>query len=574
MIRTRSVIMFCLVMVFCFGSMTSVSIAGMARKIVLFHEEVTTLQIEEFVWDWENENVSLFKSMPFVNGIVLNVPDSITSEELADNDLVLSVENDQAVDLQAVRAAADGGSADGGSADGGSADGGSADGGSANGGSGRCIETVSAKPKKNYRSWAIAKLHDQLYDPSEAMADFNKKDVPKSIKKAKGKSTIKIAIFDTGVAVHHERLHRSLRKVVKGGVDLINVPEGVEMSELVHIDDQIPEDDNGHGTHVIGLVAGRNIGLGTDFDLYSVKILDEYAMGDLSTIITGLQWAIENDIDIVNMSIGFRKDSPAVRQAVKKAHEAGIIMVASAGNHSNWDAPAPNSAADGGSADGGSADGGSADGGSADGGSADGGSADGGSADGGSADGGSADGGSADGGSADGGSADGGSADGGSADGGSADGGSADGGSADGGSASGDSGNAGLSTETDLPWYSVMYPARYPEVIAVGSSDAYGEMTGFTNFDDNLDILAPGTDIVSSDLGNGFGTANGTSLSSPIVAAAIAMMIAHDRKLDSNLTSMEQIKSILIETADPTSSGVGDLNLIDAFDEVDILNNN
>ncbi len=491
MLRPRRLIMLCLVMMFCLGSMASASNAGMARKIVLFHEDVSNRQIRKFIKEWKPEGASLFKSIPFVNGIILNVPDRITSEKLADDDRVLSVENDQEVELQAIRAAADGGSADGGSADGGSADGGSADGGST-----QFIKSVPDVPEEDYRSWAFVKLHDQNYDPENLMELYDKNFIPKQIQEAKG--SIKIAIFDTGVEYRHKRIDG----VVKGGIDLVNLPDNFSIEDIMSIDDDIPVDDNGHGTHVIGLVAGRNVGLGTDFYLYAVKVLDQYAMGDLSTIILGLQWAVANEIDIVNMSIAFRKDSPAVRKAVQTAHEAGMIMVASAGNHSNWDLPDPNSSADGGSADGGSADGGSADGGSADGGS----------------------------------------------------------------------GNT--ESSSDLPWYSVMYPARYPEVIAVGSSDAYGDMTGFTNFDDTLDILAPGTDIVSSDLGNGFGSCSGTSMSAPIVSAAIAMMIAYDQQLDSNLTSMEQIKSILKETADPTASGVGDLNLIGALEGVDILNNN
>ena len=51
----------------------------------------------------------------------------------------------------------------------------------------------------------------------------------------------------------------------------------------------------------------------------------------------GLQWAIDNDMDIVNMSFGYRKDSPAVRRAVQEVHKAGIIMIAAWGNRSNYD---------------------------------------------------------------------------------------------------------------------------------------------------------------------------------------------------------------------------------------------
>ncbi|WP_373501545.1 S8 family serine peptidase, partial [Desulfococcus sp.] len=168
-----------------------------------------------------------------------------------------------------------------------------------------------------------------------------------------------------------------------------------------------------------------------------------------------------------------------------------------------------------------------------------------------------------DGASADGASADGASADGASADGASADGASADGASADGASADGASGNG-------LPEFSVMYPARYPEVIAVGASNAYGKLATFSNSGEEMDIMAPGASILSVDITNGdhytgLGTTSGTSMSVPYVTAAVAMMLALDPAL-----SADEIKDILTETAhiEDVDSSAGDLNLVAALDEV------
>jgi subtilisin family serine protease len=140
---------------------------------------------------------------------------------------------------------------------------------------------------------------------------------------------IRVAILDTGV----DFTHPSLAGKIKGGFDFITLTPG------------LPQDDNGHGTHIAGTLSARleddPFGLVPPIELYSVKILDKYAMGNLDNIILGLTWALDNKIDVVNMSIGYREDSPAVRLAIKKAYEAGLIMVAAAGNHSNWDDPSP-----------------------------------------------------------------------------------------------------------------------------------------------------------------------------------------------------------------------------------------
>ncbi|MBW1999833.1 MAG: S8 family serine peptidase [Deltaproteobacteria bacterium] len=170
---------------------------------------------------------------------------------------------------------------------------------------------------------------------------------------------MKIAILDTGIDVNHP----NLRGIVKGGFDVTTMREG------------IPVDDNGHGTHIAGticaLISSAGFGLSIPAELYSVKILDRYTYGDLYNILLGLQWAITRNMDLVNLSVAYRDDSPAVRKAIEKATQAGMVLIAAVGNHSNWDAP-PIGAALVGAADGGAADGGAADGGAADGGAADG----------------------------------------------------------------------------------------------------------------------------------------------------------------------------------------------------------
>jgi subtilisin len=116
-----------------------------------------------------------------------------------------------------------------------------------------------------------------------------------------------------------------------------------------------------------------------------------------------------------------------------------------------------------------------------------------------------------------------------------------------------------------------MYPARYPEVIAVGASTADGEMADFSNSGSELDLTAPGERVVSTAMSRnrrhkgGFGVCSGTSMATPHVTAAVAFMLALKADLDS-----EEIQSILWETSDGLldHQAVGDLNLIEALEKV------
>jgi subtilisin family serine protease len=133
-------------------------------------------------------------------------------------------------------------------------------------------------------------------------------------------STVKVAILDTGI----DYTHPDLAGNVKGGINTIT-PAKTYM------------DDNGHGTHVAGITAALNntvgvIGVGPQISLYAVKALDRRGSGYLSDIIEGLQWSIDNKMQVINMSLGSSSDNLSFHQAVQAVYQAGIIQVAAAGN--------------------------------------------------------------------------------------------------------------------------------------------------------------------------------------------------------------------------------------------------
>jgi len=137
-------------------------------------------------------------------------------------------------------------------------------------------------------------------------------------------TTIKVAILDTGIDLDHP----DLRDNIKGNVNLINPRKS-------------GNDDSGHGTHVAGVAAAVDndigvIGVGPEVSLYAVKVLDRKGSGRLSDLIEGLQWCIDNKMQVVNMSLGSSGDNQSFHDAIISTYQAGIIQVAAAGNNGEY----------------------------------------------------------------------------------------------------------------------------------------------------------------------------------------------------------------------------------------------
>lgn len=131
---------------------------------------------------------------------------------------------------------------------------------------------------------------------------------------------VRVAILDTGIDLEH----LDLLDNIKGNVNTISSRRN-------------GDDDNGHGTHVAGSIAAVDntigvIGVGPKIYLYAVKVLGKNGSGWLSDIIEGLEWSINNKMQVVNMSLGSSGDNQSFHDAVIKAYQAGILLVAAAGN--------------------------------------------------------------------------------------------------------------------------------------------------------------------------------------------------------------------------------------------------
>lgn len=143
---------------------------------------------------------------------------------------------------------------------------------------------------------------------------------------------ISVAIIDTGVAPHED-----LIKPVNRIVDFKD-----------YVNNKLnPYDDNGHGTHVAGIIAGNGyssrgkyVGVAPKANIVAIKALDENGGGSISDIISALAYIIEVkdnfNIKVINISLGTPAtnscENDPLCKAVSKANEAGLIVVTAAGN--------------------------------------------------------------------------------------------------------------------------------------------------------------------------------------------------------------------------------------------------
>jgi minor extracellular protease Epr len=205
---------------------------------------------------------------------------------------------------------------------------------------------------------------------------------------------VRIAVIDSGITPH-SNLH------VVDGISFIS---GITSYH----------DDNGHGTHVAGIIGAKhttfgNHGVAPGAKLYAVKSLDKTGTGTLSSVMAGIEWAIANNMDIINMSLGVSTPSKVLEEVLAKAHDNGILLVAAAGN-----------------------------------------------------------------------------------------------------SGFSETGN-------------VMYPAKYSSVIAVSAIDRFDNRSSFSSTGQEVEMTAPGSDIVSTSIHNGYLQMSGTSMAASFVTGSLAL---------------------------------------------------
>ncbi len=137
---------------------------------------------------------------------------------------------------------------------------------------------------------------------------------------------VHVAVVDSGIDSDHPDLAPSLGE----GYAVVEY-DGRE-------DDAEPwDDDDGHGTHCAGIAdAASNaegvVGVSTEATLHAVKVTTGHGEGTGMTVAAGVTWAADQGYEVISMSLGARRPSAVVHDAVQYATERGSLVVAAAGN--------------------------------------------------------------------------------------------------------------------------------------------------------------------------------------------------------------------------------------------------
>lgn len=133
-----------------------------------------------------------------------------------------------------------------------------------------------------------------------------------------------VAVLDTGLDADHVEFE---------DFDTDNWAEFDDHGNLVDIE---PRDQNGHGTHVAGTVlggdaSGINIGVAPEAELYAGNVLPD-GSGTLAQIVAGIQWAVEEDVDVINMSLGGAGYPGIYVDVIENALAEDTLVISSSGN--------------------------------------------------------------------------------------------------------------------------------------------------------------------------------------------------------------------------------------------------
>jgi subtilisin family serine protease len=195
----------------------------------------------------------------------------------------------------------------------------------ASGTSSKAVKWVIDKIQPNYVYSAFAEPTDPKWDDLWGMEMIN---MPQAWDTEKGSENITVAVVDSGVAKHPELVSRL-----------------VDGYDFIEDESDSSDDVDGHGTHVSGTIAAQgDNGIGVvgvcwdNVKIMPLRVLDDYGAGTSADVVDALAFALENDADVINMSLGTDAGIPgddATHNQIKKLYNAGIIIVAAAGNEAS-----------------------------------------------------------------------------------------------------------------------------------------------------------------------------------------------------------------------------------------------
>lgn len=152
-------------------------------------------------------------------------------------------------------------------------------------------------------------------------------------------SGVTVAVIDTGVAYENYQ---------QGGWfwGRTNYYKAPDLNETTFVpgydfvnDDSHPNDDEGHGTHVAGTIAGTTnnnsgvAGLAYGAKIMPIKVLDGNGSGTYFDVAEGIRFAADNGAQVINLSLGGSTGASYLEDALRYAYEKGVTIVAAAGNN-------------------------------------------------------------------------------------------------------------------------------------------------------------------------------------------------------------------------------------------------
>jgi len=171
----------------------------------------------------------------------------------------------------------------------------------------------------------IAPPNDPLYERQWALERIG---APCAWARSTGSQAVTVAVVDSGVDLGHPDL---VQRVRKDGFDFVD-------------NDDDPRDENGHGTHVAGIIAAAlgngegGAGLAPGVQILPVRVMSAEGSGSDRAIAAGITYAVDRGARVINLSLGATlllatpDSSPQVIRAIRNALAADVVVVVAAGN--------------------------------------------------------------------------------------------------------------------------------------------------------------------------------------------------------------------------------------------------
>lgn len=182
------------------------------------------------------------------------------------------------------------------------------------------VRRLTADPSVAYvvPDTPVRALGEQPNPPSWGLDRIDQRALPldRLYRFANGGENVTAYVIDTGVRA----THRDFGGRVSGGVDFVD-------------DDNDPNDGNGHGTFIAGIIGGAGFGVAKGIRIVPVRVLNDSGSGSIADVIAGINWVTANARKpaVVNMSLGGAANQ-ALDDAVRAAIASGVTFVVPAGS--------------------------------------------------------------------------------------------------------------------------------------------------------------------------------------------------------------------------------------------------